>query len=67
MHAVDPQWRQDVIRDESAPEMCWERWETWLRGDPRWQVQLIDTTAMTIEEVALEVSRWIEKYRSAQH
>jgi hypothetical protein len=66
MHAVDPQWRQDVIRDESAPEMCWERWENWRRGEPRWQVQLIDTTAMTIEEVALEISRWVEKHRSAR-
>lgn len=66
MHAVDPQWRQDVIRDESAPEMCWERWESWRRGDARWQVQRIDTTAMTIEEVASEISRWVEKNRPAR-
>ena len=65
MHAVDPQWRQDVIRDGGAPEMCWDRWENWRRGDARWQVEVIDTTAMTIEEVAVEVSRWIK--RSARH
>ena len=63
MHAVDPQWRQDVIRDESAPEMRWERWESWQRGDPRWHVQVIDTTALTIEEVASEVSRWAKEIR----
>ena len=67
MHAVDPQWRQDVIREGGAPEMRWERWESWRSGDMRWQVHLIDTTVMTIEEVASEISKWVEKQRSARH
>jgi hypothetical protein len=66
MHAVDPQWRQDVIRDGGAPEMRWEQWESWRAGDARWEVQVIDTTAMTIEEVALEISRWIERHKPAR-
>ena len=33
MHAVDPQWRPDVIREGGAAEMRWERWEGWQRGD----------------------------------
>jgi len=64
MHAVDPQWRQDVIREDAAPEMRWERWETWQRGDPRWHVTVIDTTEKSIEEVAAKVSSWIEAERS---
>ncbi|MCI0388907.1 MAG: hypothetical protein MOB07_09105 [Acidobacteria bacterium] len=60
MHAVDPQWRQDVIREDGASEMRWERWETWQRGDPRWQqVWRLDTTKLTIEEVAERVSLWM--------
>ena len=64
MHAVDPQWRQDVIREGGAAEMRWERWEDWQRGDRRWQVRVIDTTAMTMEEVAAEVSRWVQERRA---
>jgi hypothetical protein len=64
MHAVDPQWRQDVIKDDGAPEMRWDRWDTWERGDPRWQVSVIDTTELSIDEVAAEVSRWIQAERS---
>jgi hypothetical protein len=67
MHAVDPQWRTDVIREGSAPEMRWERWENWQRGDPRGQVYVIDTTAITIEEVALGISRWIERSERQAH
>lgn len=64
MHAADPQWRQDVIKEDGAPEMHWDRWDTWERGDPRWQVSLIDTTKLSIEEVAAEVSSWMEEERS---
>ncbi|HEY8228745.1 MAG TPA: hypothetical protein VIG25_25995 [Pyrinomonadaceae bacterium] len=63
MHAVDPRWRPDVIREGGAPDMRWERWETWQRNDPRWRVTVIDTTEMSIEDVAAAVSRWIEAER----
>ncbi len=65
MHAVDPQWRQDVIRDEGAAEMEWERWENWQRGNPRWCVQVIDTTYLSIQQVASAVSTWIENERKS--
>lgn len=58
VHAVDPQWRPDVIREGGAPGMRWERWASWLRGDPRWQVEVIDTTPLSPPEVATAVARW---------
>ena len=64
MHAADPQWRQDVIKEDGAPQMQWDRWDKWERGDPRWHVSPIDTTELSIEGVAAEVSAWIEKERS---
>ncbi len=59
VHAVDPQWRPDVIRDGAAPEMRWDRWAGWQRGDPRWREEVIDTTSISPAEVAAAVARWM--------
>ena len=64
MHAVDPQWYQNTIRDDGAPEMQWERWENWQRGDPRWETYVLDTTTLTIEEVAESILRWMNQAKS---
>ena len=64
MHVVDPQWRPDVIKEDGSAEMRWDRWDTWQRGDQRWQVTVIDTTELSIEDVAVEVSSWIKAERS---
>ena len=65
MHAVDPQWYQNTIRDDAAPEMRWEQWEDWQRGDPRWQTWVLDTTTLTIEEVAEAVLKWMNEQKSS--
>ena len=64
MHLVDPQWRQDVIRDDSAEEILWGRWENWQQGDPRWRQSRIDTTDLTIDQVANAVSSWMESFKA---
>lgn len=58
MHAVDPQWRQDVIREDAEPSMQWQRWEQWQRGDARWQIWTFDTTHVLINEVVKSLSAW---------
>jgi hypothetical protein len=63
MHAVDPQWRQDVIRVEAEPGMHWERWEQWQRGDPRWKIWTFDTTHSTIDEVVQNLSKWANEQK----
>lgn len=63
MHAVDPQWRPDVIRANGAPEMVWERWNTWTRDDDRWQVEIVDTTRLAIDQMVTQVVDWIESHR----
>jgi hypothetical protein len=60
VHAVDPQWRQDVIRQGRGDEMHWERWADWKRGDPRWRVHVIDTTDLTIAQVVGRVVAWVQ-------
>jgi len=62
-HAVDPQWRQDVIRDDSWPQVCWDRWEKWRKGDPRWRVTVINTTELTIEAVVSAIADWVAQER----
>ncbi len=59
MHAVDPQWRPDVIQDGSAPEMRWDRWHDWQRSDPRWDVWVLDTTELSVETVAERIATWV--------
>lgn len=63
VHAVDPTWRPDVLRDGAWPQMRWERWAGWQRGDPRWRVEVIDTTPLTRAEVAAAVARWVRTAR----
>ena len=56
MHAVDPQWRQDVIRDDSWDGMRWENWISWPKGDPRWNVQIVDTSFLDGEAIAEQLA-----------
>ena len=65
LHAVDPQWRPDLIKTESAPEMQWARWATWRRGDPRWQVWVLETTIISPDEVAERLAGWVHKQQEA--
>ena len=61
-HAADPTWDQHVIRDV-APELAWSRWDRWGAGDPRWDVSRIDTTGLSVEQVADRVTEWIRVRR----
>ena len=58
MHAVDPQWRQDVIREDAEPSMQWDRWGQWQRGDARWKIWTFDTTHFVPDEVVKHLSDW---------
>jgi hypothetical protein len=64
-HAVDPAWRTDVIQHEATMgEMRWSRWSAWRAGDPRWRVHVIDTSRLSVEKVATELSEWINEERT---
>ena len=56
MHAIDPQWRQDVIRENSWDPLRWDNWTSWQTGDPRWHVDIIDTSFVSGEEVAEQIA-----------
>jgi hypothetical protein len=60
VHAVDPQWRQDVICNAELHDMRWERWTSWHRGEPRWRVRAIDTTEFRIHQVVEHIASWVQ-------
>lgn len=59
MHALDPQWRPDVVTEDGASEMRWERWLGWEAGDPRWRIARIDTSGLTVEATVARISTWL--------
>jgi hypothetical protein len=59
VHAVDPQWLQDVVCSARIDTMRWERWTSWDRGDPRWRVFVLDTTHLTVEQVVGRIVAWV--------
>jgi len=67
VHAVDPQWRQDVICSAQLDEMRWERWTSWQRGDPRWRVHTIDTTELSIDQVVERIASWVGAEQLTRH
>lgn len=64
MHAVDPQWEQRVLRDAERARYHWDRWTSWTRDDPRWQVELIDSTTQQVNETVDAVVSWIQRIRA---
>ncbi len=66
MHADDPQWRQDVIRSAGADGMRWDRWESWQRADPRWNVWVLETMHLLVEETVDRLAQWVEECRRAR-
>jgi hypothetical protein len=65
-HAVDPSWHPEVIRHTASDDaMQWSRWADWKRGDPRWRVRVVDTSALGVDRVAEEVATWIVEERLA--
>ncbi len=59
-HALDPSHMPHVIHVASAVEMRSERWYGWTADDPRWSFEIIDTDALTREQVTARVVAWAD-------
>lgn len=57
-HAADPGHMPEVLTAAGWEQMRWERWLGWERGDPRWQVEVIDTSNREIGQVAAAALAW---------
>jgi hypothetical protein len=59
VHAVDPGWCPEVIQASEPSIVRWERWTKRQRGDAVWQQEVIDTSRLTLEKLAVEIAKWI--------
>lgn len=60
-HMTDPTYAPEVIRVPDVPLMRWDRWADWQRGDPRWSFEIVETDALTPEDVANRVVVWVRE------
>ncbi len=63
-HAADPRYRPDALTADGWERMLWARWCTWLPGDPRWAVTIIETTGQPVGQTALTIQHWIAQARA---
>lgn len=59
LHAIDPQWRQDIIMRGAWSQSEWSRWKDWERCDPRWRVWRLDSSNQQPEDTAKALQQWI--------
>ena len=63
-HAAYPRHLPEVLSEDGSPAMRWERWSAWLPGDPRWHVHVIDSSSVSVDEVAAELRAWVSAERA---
>ncbi len=63
MHHQDPQWAQHVITEDCWEELDFGRWNKLTSWCSLATVKLIDTTRLSITEVADNVVTWINELR----
>jgi hypothetical protein len=57
-HARDPCHRPEVLTTNGWDEMRWERWTNNEQSPQSWQMAVIDTSSLTVEQVAEDVLGW---------
>jgi hypothetical protein len=60
MHAADPQWETAVITQWCPFPQHLTRWSAWNHDDPRWRVNRVDTSGLTVTETVEVVRAWID-------
>lgn len=64
-HAEDPRHERGVIVRPDCVAMKWSRWSDWSKGDPRWQVDVIDTTGIPLDDAVELLRAWVERQLAA--
>ena len=62
MHAADPSWCQEVLTKAALGSRAWSRWTGWREGDPRWRVDIVSTTELTVQEMVARMASWVEQH-----
>lgn len=59
MHHKDPQWMQHVLKENCWKELSFSLWDQLANWDSAVDVKIIDTTELSLNEVATKVADWI--------
>ncbi len=62
-HAADPRWFPGPLLGDGGGDLRWERWNGWDRDDPRWSIDVIDTTGEEPAATAARLVEWYERRR----
>jgi hypothetical protein len=57
-HPEDPSHVPEVLTVDGWEEMRWDRWTDRHAGDPGWKVTTIDTSPLSVDEVAAAALGW---------
>jgi hypothetical protein len=60
MHHQDPQWMQQVLKEECWNHLDFSQWDhlpSWIHSV---NITLLDTTYLSVEQVAFSVSDWMK-------
>ncbi|MAZ45039.1 MAG: hypothetical protein CMF48_07690 [Legionellales bacterium] len=60
MHLFDPQWAQNVIKDNAWEDLDFTKVEALNAWEPLAHTKILDTTGLDINQVANEVSLWVQ-------
>lgn len=61
MHHQDPQWFQHVLKDDCWDELDFSFWDKLKSCDNKANIKLLDTTKLSINEVAKLVADWVSE------
>jgi ribosomal protein S18 acetylase RimI-like enzyme len=61
MHHQDPQWMQHVLFDDCWPGLDFSVWDQLVDWNNKAFVKAIDTTKLTINQVAPSIAHWIKQ------
>ncbi len=61
MHHQDPQWMQHVLKENCWNGLSFSAWDNLVNWNNKASVRIIDTTELSLNEVATNVAKWIHE------
>lgn len=60
VHHQDPSWQQHVIKNDAWSKLDFSNWDDLIAWPEKIEIKIIDTTNLSVEQVAQKVAKWIE-------